>query len=126
MNGRGVMADRVLLITWGSVVRGAEERGLEVFNEALGIAGRMQQDGRIEGFDVVLLEPNGELGGYITIRGSAEQIAAVRADEEFQRNTVDASLVVDNLRHIEGYSDEGVAQQIGLYQAAIAKVPQRA
>jgi hypothetical protein len=120
------MADRVLVVTWGEAVRGAEERGLEVFNEALGIVGRMQQDGRIEGFDVVLFEPNGDLGGYIAIRGSAEQLAAVREDEEFQRNTTDAALIVDRLRHLHGYTNEGVAQQIELYQAAIAKVPQRA
>src|SRR5947209_5777936 len=52
------MADRVLFISWGSPVHGREEHGLEVFNEALGMYGRMQQDGRIEGFDVTLLDPN--------------------------------------------------------------------
>jgi hypothetical protein len=57
------MADRVLFISWGQTVRGAEEHALEVFNDALGILGRMQQDGRIEGFDVVLLNANGDLGG---------------------------------------------------------------
>ena len=45
------MADRMLLIAWGAPVRGLESRAIEVFNEALGILGRMQQDGRIEGFD---------------------------------------------------------------------------
>ena len=84
------MADRVLFISWGTPVRGREERGLEVFNEAIGICGRMQQEGRIENFDVVLLKPNGDINGYIQIHGSAEQIAAFHEDEEFQRNTVDA------------------------------------
>ena len=49
------MADRVLFISWGAAVPGREERGLEVFNDALGICGRMQREGRIEKFDVVLL-----------------------------------------------------------------------
>ncbi len=120
------MADRVLFIGWGSPVRGSEERGLEVFNEALGLLGRMQQDGRIEGFDVSLLEPNSDLSGYIVVRGSAEQITALRGDEEFRRNSIDASLIVDDLRHIEGYTNEGVAREMALYQEAIAKVPQRA
>jgi hypothetical protein len=120
------MADRVLFIGWGSPVRGSEERGLEVFNEALGLLGRMQQDGRIEGFDVAILGPNGDLNGYIAIRGSAEQIAGVREDEEFHRNTIDASLIVENLRHIEGYTNEGVASEMAIYQQALARVPQRA
>lgn len=120
------MADRMLFIGWGAVVRGSEERGLEVFNEALGLLGRRQQDGSIEGFDVHLLEPTGDLAGYIEIHGSSEQITTLRNDEEFRRNTIDAALVVDNLRHIEGFANEGVSRQMGLYQEAISRVPQRA
>jgi hypothetical protein len=120
------MADRMLFIGWGESVRGAEERGIEVFNEALGLLGRMQQDGKIEKFDVALLAPNSDLAGFISVQGTAQQIAAVREDPEWQRNTVDASLIVDGLRHIEGYTNEGVAQQMTLYTDAVARVPQRA
>jgi hypothetical protein len=120
------MADRVLVISWNEPVHGREERGLEVFNDALGLAGRMQQDGRIEKFDVVLLEPTGDLNGYLELHGSAEQLAAVREDEEFQRNTADALLIVDGLRHSMGYTNEGVAKQIEIYQEAVSKVPQSA
>jgi len=42
------MADRILFIGWGATVRGREERGLEVFNQAVGFYGRCQQEGRIE------------------------------------------------------------------------------
>ena len=119
------MADRALLVSWGETVRGAEERGLEVFNEAIGLLGRLQQDGRIESFDVVILEPNGQLGGIVLVKGTRAQIDALRADDEFRRNTLDAALIVDNLAHTEGSADEGVAQDIALYQEAISKVPQR-
>ncbi|MGH2837607.1 MAG: hypothetical protein ACRDJY_04560 [Thermoleophilaceae bacterium] len=118
------MADRVLFISWGTPVPGREERGLEVFNDAMGICGRMQQEGRIEKFDVVLFRPNGDLNGYIVMHGSAEQIAAVHDDEEFTRNTVDASLVVNNLRHIDGSTNDEVARQITRYQDSVARVPQ--
>ena len=120
------MADRVLVIAWGAPVRGAEERGLEVFNEALGVLGRRQQEGKIESFDVALFDPNPNVNGIVLIRGSADQITALRADDEFRRNTIDAALIVDDLRHLTGYTNEGVAEQMALYQEAIAKVPQRA
>jgi DNA-3-methyladenine glycosylase len=120
------MADRVLFISWHAPVRGREERGLEVFNEAMGLYGRMQQEGRIEKFDVVLLGATSDLAGYIELHGSAEQIAAIREDEEFQRTTIDASLIVDGLRQSEGVTDNEIARQMGLYQESIARVPQTA
>jgi len=120
------MADRVLFISWGTPVRGLEEHGLEVFNEALGLFGRMQQDGRIESFDAMLFEPNGgSLDGCIQLHGSADQLAAVRMSEEFTRMLVQANLVVDELSLVGGYAGEGVARQMALYQEAIAAVPQR-
>ena len=120
------MADRVLFIGWGTPVRGREERGLEVFNETIGLLGRMQQEGRIEKFDVVLLGPNAELSGYIELHGSAEQLAAVRESEDFRSNQADANLIVDGLRQIEGATNEGVARDIALYQESTARVPQTA
>jgi hypothetical protein len=120
------MADRVLFISWNAPVRGREERGLEVFNEAMGLYGRMQQEGRIEKFDVVLLGASGDINGYIELHGSADQLAAVREAEDFQRNTIDASLIVDGLRIIEGVTNEEIARQMTLYQESIARVPQTA
>jgi hypothetical protein len=120
------MADSVLFISWGESIPGREERGLEVFNEAIGLYGRMQQDGRIEAFDVVLLAPNGGLGGYFELLGSAEQLAAVRQDEDYRRVLVDATLIVKEMSVTEGSTGEGIGRDMALYQEAIAKVPQTA
>jgi hypothetical protein len=119
------MADRMMFVGWGAPVRGIEERATEVFNETLGMLGRMQQDGRIESFDVCLLDPNADLGGYMQIHGTAEQIGALRMDDEFRRGMIDASLVVDDLRHIEGVTGEGVAREMEMYTQAISKIPQK-
>lgn len=120
------MADRVLLISWGQVVRGREERALETFNEVLGLYGRMQQEGRIEGFDVVLLEPSTGMGGYIEIQGSAEQLAQVTEDDDWRRVIAASNLVVDDLRIARGATNEGIAREIALYSEEIANVPQSA
>src|ERR1700737_1447713 len=118
------MSDRVIFISWSTPVRGPEGGGVEVFNETMGLFGRMQQEGRIEKFDVVLLGATGDFNGYIELHGSAEQIAAVREDEEFQRNTIEASLIVDDLRHAEGGANQEIARQMALYQESVARVPQ--
>jgi hypothetical protein len=120
------MADRVLFIGWGNPIPGREERGLEVFTEALGILGRRQQEGQIEKFDVLLLKPNTVLNGCISIEGTVEQIDALQEDEEFRRNTVEANLVVEGLCHLEGFANEGVSTAMDMYREAAAKVPQTA
>jgi hypothetical protein len=120
------MADRVLFVSWGTVVRGREERSLEVFNDVLGFYGRAQQAGRIEGIDVALLSPALGVRGYMAVHGSADQIAALREDEELDRLTADAQLVVDEFSMVDGYANEGVARQLAIYQEALAKVPQSA
>jgi hypothetical protein len=118
------MADRVLFIGWGSPVRGREERGLEVFNEAIGLYGRWQQEGRIERFDVVLLQPSPSIDGYIELHGTAEQLAALREDKEFQRITIAASLITEGLQLVDGVTNAGIAEQMEMYQEAVSKVPQ--
>ena len=53
------MADAALFIGWGQVARGRERDAVETFNESAAYWARLQQDGRIESFDVVLLIPHG-------------------------------------------------------------------
>jgi len=121
------MADRLLFVSWGATVSGREERALEVFNRAIAFYGRCQADGRLESFDVVLLGPSGAgIHGFATLHGSAGQLAALREDREFLRVIADALLIVDDLAVVDGYANQGVADQVVIYQEAIAGVPQLA
>jgi hypothetical protein len=120
------MADRVLIISWGHPVRGREQHGLEVFDDAVGFYGELRDAGRIEDFDVMLLEPNGLMNGCMLLRGSHAQLDAVSEDERFRRLMVDASLIVEDLRTIDGYSAEGIGQTLPLYAEAVGRVPQMA
>lgn len=112
------MADRMLFIGWGATVRGREERAIEVFNDAVGFYGRLQQDGRIESFDVALLDPNGMgLDGYIQLHGTGAQLSAIRDDDEFRTKLVTASMIVDDLRLADGYTGAGVAREMARFEA---------
>ena len=115
------MADAGLFIGWGEVVRGREERALEVFNETIELYGALQSDGRIEDFEVALLDPHGgELQGYVMLRGSEEQIDSVRRSEDFQRVMTKASLVVNDLGIIGASIGEGLGRAIAIYQDQLA------
>jgi hypothetical protein len=120
------MADRMLFISWAEPVRGREERGLDVFNEALGFYGRCQQEGRIESFDVVLLAPNPDIGGYMELLGSPEQLGALSEDMEYRRILAEATTVVEGLHVIEGATNQGIAEEMEIYREAISKVPHTA
>jgi hypothetical protein len=115
------MADAGLFIGWGEVARGREERALEVFNETIGFYGRLQEDGRIESFEVSLLQPHGgDLAGFVLLRGSEEQMDAIRHDDEFERLMTRANFIVDKLGVVPAALGEGVARQVGIFEAEAA------
>ncbi len=117
------MAEAGLFIGWGEPVRGREERALAIFNESVQYWGGLQQQGRIERFDVALLPPHGgDLGGFALLRGTAEQIDSVRRDEEFRRLVQRVRLVVEDLGLVDALVDDGLAQGLGLYQDAVGQL----
>jgi len=117
------MADAGLFVGWGQVVRGREDRALDVFNETIELYGQMQSDGRIESFEVCLLQPHGgELGGFDHLRGSEEQIDALRRSEDFERINTKASLIVDDLGVVDMLIGDGLGRAMAIYQEEIAVV----
>ncbi|MFL5824468.1 MAG: hypothetical protein ACJ764_13625 [Solirubrobacteraceae bacterium] len=111
------MAGEALFIGWGAVVRGREKAALQVFQESMEYYGKLQQDGRIESFDVVLLSPHGgDLAGFVVMRGERTSLAEVRFSEDFERLIARASAIVDSLGVMPAYSGDVLAQQIGLLQ----------
>jgi hypothetical protein len=114
------MADAGLFIGWGQVVRGREGQALDTFNDTVGYFGRLQEDGRIESFEVCLLDPHGgDLAGWMLLRGSAEQMDAIHHDEEFERNMQRADLIVENLGIIHATLGEGIQRSMSIYQEEI-------
>jgi hypothetical protein len=113
------MADAGLFIGWGTPVRGREIKGLDVFNEALAFQGKLQDAGDVESFEVGILGPHGGgLGGFILIRGTEEQMSALRANDDFQRINTRAALVVDELGVVDVALGEGMGEALNLYREA--------
>ncbi|QIK75112.1 hypothetical protein [Nocardioides piscis] len=113
------MSESALFIGWGQTVRGREQRSLDVFNDAVTYYGERLQDGSIESFDPVILDPHGgDLQGFFLIKGSAQGLAAMMDSEEFQRLHVRATMIVDNLGIIRAHVDDEVLTQLGYFSDA--------
>jgi hypothetical protein len=117
------MADAGLFIGWGPVVRGREKRALEVFNDSIQYYAALQQKKEIESFEVVLLEQHGgDLAGFVLIRGEADRLARLRIDQEFQRRTIRAELIVDKIGVVGALIGGGLTRGMGDYQQEIEKL----
>ena len=92
------MADYGLFIGFGFPVRGREEGALKVFGELLGMLGAQQQQGNLESFEPVFLQPHGgDLGGFVLVRGDQQKLSAFVASQEFQRNMNRAQMIVEHV-----------------------------
>ena len=103
----GTMATGALMVGFGSAVRGRERKLFQLFNEAFQYYTQLQQQGTIESFEIVVLEPyGGDLAGFTLIRGDREKLNALRTDEEFMRRYSRTGMVADNVRVINAFIGE--------------------
>jgi hypothetical protein len=116
------VADAGLFIGFGEVVRGREKRALKNFNESTEYYTGLQKEGRIESFDVVLLGPHARLSGFVVMRGTEEQLDAVRHSKEFRVQVARARLIVDDLVIAEAYVGGGLAQVLSEYQEELKQL----
>ena len=115
------MAEAGIFIGWGANVAGREQKGLAVFNESVQYWGQLQQDGKIESFEVVLLTPHGgDLDGFALLRGSSDQVSSLIVDQEFERQTARATLIVQNVGVVPAVLGEGLGRSIEIYEKQLA------
>jgi hypothetical protein len=111
------MTGDALFLGWGPVVRGREVKAVEVFQETLAFYNKLQEEGRIDSFEPVLLAPHGgELGGFILLRGSRESLDEVRSSDEFQRFVTRANAIVDDIGVIDAYAGEALGRQMATFR----------
>ena len=114
------MADAGLFVGFGDPVRGRESQAVELFNEVLGYYGRLQEEGEVESFEPVFLEPHGgDLSGFILLRGDAEKLAALRVSDEFTQLTLRAGLCVESIGVVGADLAERLQRQMAFYTEQI-------
>ncbi|MFI5003587.1 MAG: hypothetical protein ACHQE6_01105 [Solirubrobacterales bacterium] len=113
------MAGEALFLGWGPVVRGREQKAVQVFQETIEYYGKLQQEGQIDSFEPVLIAPHGgDLGGFVLLRGERGKLDQVRSSEGFERLVTRAASVVDDVGVINAFTGESLGQTMGRFQAA--------
>src|SRR5260221_529413 len=83
----------------------------------------LQQQGVIESFEPVALEPHGgDLAGFLLIRGDREKLNALRTNEEFLRLNNRAAQVVDDLGIITAFIGEELQRQFADFQTQASEL----
>jgi hypothetical protein len=108
------MADFGIFIGFGRPARGREVQSAKVFGEAMAYYDGLKKRGEIESVQVAILEVHGgDLGGFLLIRGERDRLAKVRASAEFERLTVRAGFIVENVGVVSALLDGEAARFVG-------------
>jgi hypothetical protein len=115
------VADTGLFIGFGDPARGREREAVELFNEIVGYFAGLQENGEIESFEPVFLEPHGgDLSGFFLLRGEAEQLSALRVNDDFTHLVLRASLCVENVGVVGADLAERLQRNMEYYTEQIA------
>jgi len=119
------MAGEAFFVGWGQIVRGREQLALGVFMEALAYYAGLQEEGRIESFEPILLAPHGgDLAGFIIVRGEQSSLDSVRASADFLRLMARTGAIVDNLGVASAYTGEALGELMAVFGQISEGLPQ--
>lgn len=116
------MADAAILIRWDRVVPGREQKALSLFGQSLEYYGSLQSEGAIESYEPVLLNPSGgDLNGIILLRGSQDQLDAVKREDRFIDIMMRAAHLCESLGVVDGFLENELQARMGKWAQIIAQ-----
>jgi hypothetical protein len=119
------VAGEGLFLGWGEVVRGREQLALQVFQETIAYYSKLQEDGKIDSFEPVLLAPHGgDLAGFIMLYGEQGSLDSIRSSPEFLRLVTRAGAVVHNVGVVSAYRGEALGESMGIFGEVAQGLPQ--
>ncbi|BBY26041.1 hypothetical protein [Mycolicibacterium sediminis] len=118
------MSEAGIWVTWGLPTRGRERQALALLKESLtGYLDTLRDAGRIERFDTAILRPqSAELGGFILIQGTSDQIDALRTDEGFKVWATQIQLVADRVGMVDAWVGDGLGEAFAMYDQALRRL----
>jgi hypothetical protein len=119
------MADAALFIRWGASAAGRERRSVELFGESLRYLTRLIEQGRVASVEPFFLEPHGgDLEGFFLVRGEQEELNRIRIEDDFQRLSVRAQVVVQNFGVVGAITGEQLNKHMAWFAEAAKQIGQ--
>jgi hypothetical protein len=116
------MAESGFWIAWGLPTQGREKHAIDLLEESRGYLEGLAGNGQIARFDIAILRPQSiEMGGFVLIQGTQQQIDTLRHDDEFQVWLNRIQLVADRVGVVDTWVGEGIAEATDLYERALRK-----
>jgi len=117
------VAQGAIFIGWGQPFPGYRQKALKVFNDAMEFWKRMQEQGEIDSFEVVLLSPHGgDLAGFNLVRGHHEKLAKLQMNQEYESLNQRADLCCRNFGAINATIGDEVQRQLGQWMKHLAEL----
>jgi hypothetical protein len=109
-----------VMIRWGSVIHGREDKSLEVFSTAINTFEQLSKQGRISGHREYI-NVTGHDGGFMLVEGDLPELLKLVGETTFLELNSKASAVIEDFE-IEvcgGGSDQAIQELMGTYSGAM-------
>lgn len=114
------MSSNVIFFGWNRPLPGRERLSAAHFQEFVQYLGGLQQNGTIESFDVVFLNPHGgDLNGFFLIRGDRGKLAELVQSADWTTHMTRASLHLDGSGAVPGVTGEAVHERMKLWTSLL-------
>lgn len=114
------MATNTVMFGWKRALAGREHLSAQHFDEFVGYLSGLQNEGRIDSFEPVLLDPNSSgLIGFFLIRADDPLLSAMLSSEAWTDHMVRAMIHLDEPTLVRAVSGQLVQERMGKWSAAI-------
>ncbi len=114
------MAHNALFVGWNRAESGRESHAVEHFAEWSAWLGKLQADGKIDSFDIVMLDVHGgDMNGFAVIKGDNAKLNALRNEDEWMDHLARGDRNMAGLGVINAIHGSEIAPQMARIQKYI-------
>jgi len=115
------MSSNVIFFGWNRSIPGREQMSAEHFQEYLQYLGGLQQEGAIDSFETILLNPHGgDMNGFFLIRGNNDALNALQDSDEWQTHVTRGGHHLEGAGAVRGVTGELVMEWMNRWGSLIA------